>query len=45
MLCADWAHGELRLFTAISWRHSGQRYTGGVRRRWSGGCANYCNSL
>ena len=27
MLCADRAQSELRQSTAISWRHSGQRYT------------------
>src|SRR4029077_19373714 len=27
MLCAQRAHSELRQSTAVSWRHSGQRYT------------------
>ena len=32
MLCANYVRGELRLFTAFSWRHSGQRDNEGGRK-------------
>jgi hypothetical protein len=36
MLCADRALSELRQSTAVSWRHSGQRYTGQEEQKYNG---------